>query len=133
MVLTKRTLAFATLVLISSVATSPTENPTKKDDRTEVAGLNWSFYKFAAISAVVLVAGVGFAGLLSLLLLPFTHNVCFLLGTCDTLDVWEQFSLPRKVNKRSIEYLEPMITTLANAYEKYADKDVKKKSRKLRS
>lgn len=132
MVLTKRTLVFATLAVISTVATSPTENPSKKDDRSEVAGLNWSFYNFAAISTVVLAAGAGFVGLLSLFLFPFVHNICFLLGNCDTLDVWEQFSLPRKVNKRSIEYLEPMMTTLLNAYEKYADNDVKKNSNKLK-
>ncbi|CAH1377634.1 hypothetical protein MTP99_019024 [Tenebrio molitor] len=131
MVSATRTLALATLALISTAATSST-NPLKKDDSTEVAGLNWSFYNIAALSGAVLVVSAGFAALVAIFLPLFAFTSCYyIFGTCrDTFNILEDFVIPRKVNKRSVEYLEPVLTTLANAYEKYADNDVKKKSKK---
>ncbi|RZC33996.1 hypothetical protein BDFB_009377 [Asbolus verrucosus] len=136
MVLVKRTLALATLALISTAATSPT-NPVKKDDSSELVGLKWSFYNIAALSTVVLVASASFASLIFLLLSPFVYKLCSLFGVCfETLiyadllsDTNEHF---RTTNKRSVEYLEPMLTTLVNAYEKYGNNDLKKKSPKTR-
>ncbi|KAJ3639852.1 hypothetical protein Zmor_003187 [Zophobas morio] len=130
MTLLRRTLALAILALISTAATSPATNPAKKDDGTEVASLKWSFYDIATLSTAVLVVSVGFAALVSLFIPLFTYKLCYFFGIChNTLDVFNEFVLPRKVTKRSVDYVEPMLTTLVNAYEKYADTDLKKKSK----
>lgn len=130
MAILKNEIIFATLVLISVVATSPTGTDlVTKDDSKELSSSNWSFYNVATLSTAVLVVSVGFAALVSLFFPVFVYKLCYLVGGCqDALDLYVDQLISE--DKRSLEYIEPFFTTLVNAYEKYADDGIKKKFKK---
>lgn len=112
------------LALIAS-ATSPANIPEEKNESSEIAGPNWSFYKIAALTTAILVTSAGFAALVSLFFPIFTYTLCYFLGACpDTLDVYVDRFLDnhgnvRRINARSINDLDPVLATLAKGVEIY--------------
>lgn len=132
-------LVFACLSAMASSASFQSENPKSSSELAlsqTTSASNWSYYNVAAVGTAILVVSAGLAALMSLFLPVMTFKLCLMLGGCqDTLDRYVDRlivdSYPRR-QKRSMEYIEPILNTLASAYEKYADDDVKKKSNKLR-
>ncbi|KAL3289733.1 hypothetical protein HHI36_023131 [Cryptolaemus montrouzieri] len=97
-------------------------------------GFSWSFYNVAALGTAIFVVSVGISTVLALPLLA--QKLCYSFGIF-CLDPFSGFEGYRSVNvndrhKRSLEYVEPVLTMLMQAYEMYANDDIKKKSEVLK-
>lgn len=103
---------------------------------TEVTAVAQPYYNAAIIVAATVLTGVGLV-ILTVVFYPMTaYNVCYALGGCqNTMDdyvdelIGKQLGTARNIrsrNKRSMEYIEPILLTLAKAYEEYGDQDEKK-------
>lgn len=110
---------------------------TKETYSTSLTDIKWNYYNIAALTTALLVVGAGLSALMALFLPVMTYKICYMLGGCqDTLDYYvdqlvaDNFNGISRREKRSMEYVEPILTTLINAYEKYADDNIKKKFNK---
>ncbi|CAH0562083.1 unnamed protein product [Brassicogethes aeneus] len=134
-----RKLDSALVVAVVSSATLGEVHTEKQSTALSADGSNWSLYNVAALTTAVIAVSVGLAGLISLFLPVTAYKLCLMLGGCqDTMDryvdrfIADGSGYNAKRGKRSLEYVAPILNTLAAAYDKYADNDLKKKSNTLR-
>lgn len=108
----------------------------KETYSTSLTDIKWNYFNIAALTSALLVVGAGLSALMALFLPLMTYKICYMLGGCqDTLDHYVDQLVANNFNnirrqKRSMEYIEPILVTLVNAYEKYADDGIKKKFNK---
>lgn len=99
-----------------------------------LANLPFSMSNVAALGAAAFVITTGLTIFLSLPL--FAEKLCFAFGIF-CLNPFSEFDGYRTINindrnKRSLEYVEPILTMLMKAYDTYADDGLKKKSKVTR-
>ncbi|XP_044764900.1 uncharacterized protein LOC123321400 [Coccinella septempunctata] len=132
---TKRTaLFFLVAMTIATVhsASVATQLEVKDQKQTSlIEKLPFSMANIAALGAGVFVVTAGITAFLSLPLLA--EKLCFAFGIF-CLNPFSEFDGYRSINlsdrnKRSLEYVEPILAMLMKAYDTYADDGLKKKSK----
>lgn len=127
------------LCLTSSLAASSDVEPVpskNEDPSTEISANSQSYYNAATIFTATVLTGVGLIALTAFFFPVMAYKVCYALGGCqNTMDsyvdelIGKELGKARNIrprNKRSIEYIEPILVNLAKAYDEYGDQDVKK-------
>ena len=138
---------FASAVLSAEIRTRGELREVVPVENTQVAttstGLTWNKYTITAtaLAAVFIISGIS---AITSLLLPFlAYKLCYLMGSCNyDLDAYvDDFIAPDAAadpiatedhhrNRRSttIDYVGPLIQTLAAAYEKYGEENEQRSS-----
>ncbi|KAK9890472.1 hypothetical protein WA026_010555 [Henosepilachna vigintioctopunctata] len=124
------------IIVVSCAGLALTASVPSEVDNTKDSGITtvnekfiWSFYNVAAIGTAIFVTSLVISVMLNL---PFLAQIlCYKFGIL-CIDPFASFEGYRSINindrhKRSLEYVEPILTTLTKAYEAYADDDLKKK------
>lgn len=120
-----------------------TDNVNSRDDnnpKTQLLELpqhpiTWNSYNIIATATAVVLVAAGLTALTALVLPLITYKICYLLGSCDKgfFTYVDRFIAaddnPRKnLQKRSLEYVGPILQALSAGYEKYGSPEIKKNS-----
>lgn len=135
--ITQAIIIFLCLTTSLAAANDRESVPSKKElPSTEISTYSQSYYNAAIIFTATVLTGVGLIALTAFFFPVMAYKVCYSLGGCqNTMDAYvdeligKELGKARNIrsrNKRSMEYIEPILVTLAKAYEEYGDQDVKK-------
>lgn len=94
-----------------------------------------STYKTIAVLTALATVAAGVVAIVAWILPLIAYKFCYLFGSCEySLGAYvDQFLIGGRQNtmqKRSLEYVGPLLQTLANAYEMYESGDTKKNFKK---
>lgn len=96
--------------------------------------ITWSSYNIIATTTALVVVAAGVTAFIALILPLIAYKICYLLGSCNdsfftyvNRFVASDVSPRKNFDKRSAEYLGPILQALSVAYEKYERYETKKK------
>lgn len=98
--------------------------------------ITWNSSRYAVIATVtaIVVVAAGLVAVSAFILPLLTYKLCYIFGDCDQSFFYyvDRFvtegDVRKSVQKRSLEYLGPVMEALSAAYEKYASPELKKNS-----
>ncbi|KAB0801303.1 hypothetical protein PPYR_05657 [Photinus pyralis] len=96
--------------------------------------ITWNTYNVIATTTAVVVVAAGVTALMALILPLIAYKICYFIGDCEDsffthVDkfIASEVSSRKNLEKRSLEYVGPILQALSSAYEKYESLQTKKK------
>lgn len=103
----------------------------EKTDSKDIAVSTSSTYKTVAVLTALTTVAAGIVAIAAWIIPLIAYKFCYIFGSCEYgLGAYVDQFLMGGRQKRSLDYVGPLLQTLANAYEIYEGSDSKKNFKK---